>query len=108
MKYRKPLIVAVIIILVVIFIAIVLVNKKSAEAPVTNQGVPTELPVNNKPITMQPEMISVAEDSYILGISGFYYKSNTCYYEKYYLFFTLLYVGIFILILKTTLNKMLP
>lgn len=74
MKYRKPLIVAVIIILVVIFIAIVLVNKKSAEAPVTNQGVPTELPVNNKPITMQPEMISVAEDSYILGISGFYPK----------------------------------
>lgn len=74
MKYRKPLVVALIIVVVAIAISLVLANKKPVEAPTENQGVPTELPINNKPITMQPEMISVAEDSYVLGISGFYPK----------------------------------
>ncbi len=74
MKYRTPFVVAVIIILVAVAIALVVANKKPAEAPMENQGVPTELPVNNNPVTMQPEMISVTEDSYLLGISGFYPK----------------------------------
>ncbi len=74
MKYRKPFIAASIIVFVAAGIALVIANKKPVEAPTEQQGSQIELPANTNPITMQPEMISIAEDSYLLGISGFYPK----------------------------------
>jgi hypothetical protein len=62
----------IVIIIVVIIAGFLILRKKPAEAP-------TEIPVaiNNVVtgiITVQPEMISVAENSYLLGIEGTYPK----------------------------------
>lgn len=74
MKYQKPLITAIVIILVAVAIAFIVSQKKSTETPISNSETQTKPITNTNPITMQPEMISVAEDSYLVGISGYYPK----------------------------------
>ncbi len=64
--------ISIVIIIVVIIAGFLVLRKKPAEAP-------AEIPVATDKtatgtITIQPEMISVAEDSYLLGIEGTYPK----------------------------------
>lgn len=74
MKYQKPLIAALVIIIIAVGIAFIVSKKRSGETRIDESETQVKTTENTDAITMQPEMISVAEDSYLHGISGYYPK----------------------------------
>lgn len=73
MKNKTWIFIIITIIIAVTITCIVIVRKKNTETPIITDPVVT-MPTSTAAITIQPEMISVAEDSYLLGIEGTYPK----------------------------------
>lgn len=70
-NYKRPILVALGIITGAIIIALVIFTTKPTETPTAQEGTQSEVR-EEKMITFAPEMISVAEDSYLLDIQGNY------------------------------------
>lgn len=73
MKNKTWIFIIITIIIAVTIACIVIVRNKNNQTPITTDLVAT-VPISTAAITIQPEMISVAENSYLLGIEGTYPK----------------------------------
>jgi hypothetical protein len=72
MKNKTWIFVITVIIIAVAIACIIIVRKKNTETPAVID--PVVVSTSTAAITIQPEMISIDEDSYLLGISGSYPK----------------------------------